>query len=63
MPEPDNVTRLENAGILKQENFSPEDKKVLESLTTEEVDVLLKLRSRMGAAPSGKEHMRPNIIV
>lgn len=57
------IERLEQAGILKQEHFGPQDLKVLESLSDEEVDVLIRLRGKMGEAPAGKEHMRPNIIV
>ena len=64
MPETaSNIERLEKAGILKQDHFTDQDKKLLESISAEEVDVLIRLRSKMGEAPSGKEHMRPNIIV
>lgn len=57
------IERLEQAGILKQENFSAQDRKILENLSDEEVEVLIRLRVKMGEAPAGKEHMRPNIIV
>ncbi len=58
-----NIQRLEEAGILKNEHFNDHDKKLIESITVEEVEVLIKLRGKMGESPSGKEHMRPNIIV
>ncbi len=58
-----NLERLEEAGILKQEHFSDQDKKHIESISTEEVEVLIKLRKKMGAAPTGKDHMRPNFPV
>ncbi len=58
-----NLERLEKAGILKAEHFTSEDRKVVEGLSTEEVAVLIKLREKTGAAPSGKEHLRPNIVV
>lgn len=58
-----NVERLEEAGILKRAHFSEHDVKIVEELTPEEVEVLIKLRARLGEAPAGKEHMRPNIII
>lgn len=58
-----NLERLEEAGILKQEHFSDQDRKHIESISTEEVEVLIKLRKKMGAAPAGKDHMRPNFPV
>jgi hypothetical protein len=58
-----NVERLHQAGILVADKFSDSDKKVIEQISDEEVDVLIKLRKRMGEAPKGKDHMRPNIPV
>ena len=57
------VERLEEAGILKQQHFNDDDKKHIETMSDDEVDVLIKLRKKMGEAPSGKEHMRPNFPV
>lgn len=59
----DHIQRLEDAGILKQDHFSGPDRKILESLSEEEVTTLIRLRAKMGAAPDGKDHMRPNIVV
>ncbi len=58
-----NVERLAEAGILKHEHFTDHDRKQIEGMSAEEVDVLIKLRSKMGKAPEGKDHMRPNLIV
>lgn len=58
-----NIDRLEKAGILKPEHFTDHDKQVLEGISTEEVDVLIKLREKMGPAKEGKDHMRPNFPV
>lgn len=55
--------RLEEAGIIVGQQFSASDKKVLEKITDEEVDVLIKLRKKMGPVPQGKDHMRPNLPV
>jgi hypothetical protein len=62
-PKQTNVERLSAAGILNADHFSEHDKKTIESITTEEVDVLIKLGKKLGAAPAGKEHMRPNFPV
>jgi hypothetical protein len=57
------IERLHEAGIIVADHFSDNDKKVIDQITDEEVDVLIKLRKRMGEAPKGKDHMRPNIAV
>jgi hypothetical protein len=57
------VERLHEAGIIVAENFSESDKKVIDQITDEEIEVLIKLRKRMGEVPAGKEHMRPNVPV
>jgi hypothetical protein len=58
-----NFDRLHEAGIIVAEHFSESDKKVIEKITDEEVDVLIKLRKKMGEVPKGKDHMRPNFGV
>jgi hypothetical protein len=55
------IDRLHEAGIIIAEQFSESDKEVIEQITDEEIEVLIKLRKKMGDAPKGKEHMRPNI--
>lgn len=57
------IERLHEAGVIVADQFSDSDKKVIDSITDEEVDVLIRLRKRMGAVPKGKDHMRPNIPV
>jgi hypothetical protein len=57
------LERLHEAGIIVADKFSDSDKKVLEQITDEEVDVLIKLGKKMGKVPPGKEHMRPNLFV
>jgi hypothetical protein len=58
-----NIQRLEAAGILNVEHFSPADTKVIETITPEEVDVLIRLGKRMGPTAAGAEMMRPNFPV
>ncbi|HTV05730.1 MAG TPA: aroma-sacti cluster domain-containing protein [Acidobacteriaceae bacterium] len=57
------LERLHEAGIVVSDKFSESDKKVIDQITDEEVDVLIKLNKRMGKVPPGKEHMRPNMFV
>jgi len=58
-----NVERLESIGVLVSEQYTDEDKKTIEKLSAAEVDVLIKMRKKRGAAPEGKHHLRPNIFV
>ena len=55
--------RLEAAGVIVVSQFSASDKQILEKITDEEVEVLIKLKKKMGNVPEGKGHMRPNIPV
>jgi len=55
--------RLEAAGVIVGTQFSASDKQILEKITDEEVEVLIKLKKKMGDVPEGKGHMRPNIPV
>ncbi len=55
--------RLHEAGIIEGSHFSAEDKKVIAKITEEEVEVLIKLRHKMGDVPAGKAHFRPNVAV
>ena len=57
------LDRLEAAGIIKQEHFSEHDKKLLEGISDEEIEVLVRLRKKLGEVPSGRDHIRPNIVV
>ena len=58
-----NIERLAEANILNADHFSDHDKKIIESISPEEMEVLIKLRKKLGEAPAGKEHMRPNFPV
>ena len=57
------LERLEEAGILERRHFSDAEKKLVDTITDEEIGVLIRLRKKMGAAPEGKEKIRPNIVV
>ena len=58
-----NIDRLAEANILNADHFTEHDSKAIESISPEEIDVLIKLRKKLGEAPAGKEHMRPNFPV
>ena len=58
-----NVELLEEAGILESAHFSHEDTKIIESITPEEVAVLIKLRKKLGPAPIANANARPNFPV
>ena len=57
------IQKLHDAGIIVAAHFSESDKQVISQITDEEIDVLVKLRQKMGKAPEGKDHLRPNIAV
>jgi hypothetical protein len=58
-----NVERLHTAGVIASEEFSEDDKKMVEKLSETEVVALISLRKKRGAAPEGKHHLRPNAFV
>ena len=57
------LTRLENAGILEQKQFSPEEIALVGTITDDEIDVLVRLRQKLGAPSADKNHIRPNFVV
>jgi hypothetical protein len=62
-PKQTNVERLAAAGILNADHFSEHDRKTIETITPEEIDVLIKLGKKLGPVPPGREVMRPNFPV
>jgi len=58
-----NVDRLHAAGVIVSEQFSDDDKKMVEKLSETEVSALISLRKKRAAAPEGKHHLRPNAFV
>ncbi len=55
------LEKLEAAGIIESRHFSADELKLVDTITDEEIEVLIQLRKKMGAAPEGKHHIRPNI--
>ena len=57
------LNKLEDAGILEKRQFAPEELALVAKISDEEVEVLVKLRKRLGAPAADKHHIRPNIFV
>lgn len=57
------LKRLEDAGILEAKQFSPEEISLIATITDDEIDVLVRLRQKLGAPAADKNHIRPNFIV
>jgi hypothetical protein len=57
------LQRLQSAGILEQRPFTADEMTMIETITDDEVDVLVRLRERLGAPGSNQQHIRPNIFV
>lgn len=62
-PAGSNLDRLQDAGLLNPDDLNDHAKDAIETMSADEVEMLIHLRSKMGAAPKGSELMRPNIIV
>lgn len=58
-----NFERLHEAGVLNADHFSEHDKAAIHNLSEEETTALINLRKKLGEAPAGKDHMRPNFPV
>ena len=57
------LQRLEDAGILQRKLFSADEMALVEKITDDEIDVLIRLRQKLGAPAADKNHIRPNFIV
>ncbi len=62
-PKVSNVDRLAAAGVINKDHLADHNVLVINKLRGAEVSALLNLRKRMGAAPEGKDHLRPNFPV
>jgi len=57
------LQRLEDAGVLEQRQFTAEELTLVATITDDEIDVLVRLRQKLGATADGKNHIRPNFVV
>lgn len=58
-----NLDQLTEAHVIHADHLSQHDLAAINGLSAEEVSTLIKLREKMGAAPAGKDHLRPNFPV
>ncbi len=57
------LQRLQTAGILEQRQFTAEEMTLIASITDDEIDVLVRLRERLGSPGSDQQHIRPNVFI
>ncbi len=57
------LQRLQTAGILEQRQFTVDEMTLIASITDDEIDVLVRLRERLGTPGDDQQHIRPNIFV
>ena len=57
------LQRLQTAGILEAREYTADEIALLATITDEEIDVLVRLRERLGAPDADKQHIKPNIFV
>ena len=62
-PKVSNVDRLVAAGVINHDHIGDHNVAVINKLRGPEVSALLNLRKKMGSAPEGKDHLRPNFPV
>jgi len=60
---PSKLQKLEDSGILEQRQFSAEELALIATITDDEIDVLVRLRQKLGPVADGKNHIRPNFVV
>jgi hypothetical protein len=57
------LQRLQSSGILESRQFSPDELTMIATITDDEIDVLVRLRERLGVPDDDKQHIKPNIFV
>ncbi len=57
------LQKLEDAGILDRRLFTAEEVALVDKISDDEIDVLVRLRQKLGPSDDAKSHIRPNFIV
>lgn len=57
------LERLQTAGILEKRQFGQDELAMIATITDDEIDVLVRLRERLGTPDPDKQHIKPNIFV
>jgi hypothetical protein len=55
--------RLRDAGLLEEKHFTEREKKVVNRMSRQEVNMLIRMRRKRGPAPKGREKIRPNFCL
>jgi hypothetical protein len=58
--KPSNLQRLREKGVYTADNITPEEEQLVQSMTAEEVDMLIHLHEKLGGTAEGREEIRPN---
>jgi hypothetical protein len=58
--KPSNLERLKEKGVYDAKRITPEEEKLVASMTGEEVDVLIRLHEKLGGTAPGRTEIRPN---
>lgn len=62
-PKKTNIDRLTAAGVIHPDHVAKHNHKVINKLSTTEVNTLIKLRSKLGALSADDEALSPNFPV
>jgi hypothetical protein len=57
------LERLHAAGVLKAEDLTEKEKKLVNRMPRREIDMLISIRRKRGPAPKGREEIRPNFFL
>jgi hypothetical protein len=55
--------RLRDAGLLEEKHFTGREKKIVNRMSRQEVNTLIRMRRKRGAVRKGREKIRPNIFL
>jgi hypothetical protein len=55
-----NLRRLKEEGVYTADEITPEERQLVQSMTDEEVDMLIHLYKKLGGTAEGREEIRPN---
>jgi hypothetical protein len=56
---PSNLRRLRDEGVYTADDITPEEEELVQSLTTDEVNMLIHLHEKLGPTAEGRDKIRP----
>lgn len=57
--EQSNLERLKDKGVYTADDITPEEEELVQSLTTDEVNMLIHLHEKLGPTARGRDKIRP----